>query len=55
MGLNFDDYTLNELYNEFKRFEREHENRGTLPVIGNNICENLDIYNVPECGYEGGE
>ncbi len=48
------DYTLNELYNEYKRIDREYENRD-YPVLGNGICENFGMFNVPECGYEGGE
>jgi len=49
-----DDYTLNELYNEFKRFEDEYRTRN-IPVLGDGICQNFGYYNVPECGYEGGD
>lgn len=46
------DYTLLELYIKNREIEASPIIRKSL---GDGVCENFELYNVPECGFEGGD
>lgn len=48
MCCGLENYTLNELWNEYSRLEH-------VFALGDGICDNVPIYNGPECGYDGGD
>lgn len=48
MCCGLENHTLNELWNEFQRLPH-------FFAIGDGICDNVPMYNTPECGFDGGD